>query len=220
MASPLSLILVMVIKDLKLDLRRKIEAGSIAVFSIAAAMLTSFSIHSDVKAVEPTLMLVMVFLSVFASLASFIRESEQGTLEGLRAAPISPELLFIAKLVYSFVLIVAQELIYIVSLVFFTQIAALLSPSLIALLLFSALYLSASSSFASSLLVYSEARGVLLPVTILVLVLPFIQYSSPIVSSTLLGSPASINAIASLAALSIGFTAIVVFLSRFIIEAL
>jgi len=220
----LTQILAIISKDVKIDIRRKTELGSTAVFSMAAGIASAY-IASRGGRLEFLgeilgLILVMVFISVFASLSSFIRESEQGTLEGLRSAPIGAETLFVAKFLYTLALIVGQLFIYIATFVFFSQSFIIANVNILFLLISSSLYFAASSSFSSALLVYSEAKGVLLPVTTLVLVLPFIQNIVPLFAKAGGVLKLDLQLFFSPLIASLAFIALVVVLSKYIFEAI
>ncbi len=211
-------------RDLLLDYRRRIEAGSALVFSIAAAILTAYALSgfvagSPASAEAIGTLLTAVFLSVYASLSSFVREADRGTLDGLRLAPLPPIAIYTAKLIYTFILVFIEVLVYLLALAFFAQTLSVLTPWFLGAVAASILYLSAASSFSSSILVYSEARGVLLPVTILVLVLPFVYTVTPLLVSCLAGAVLGVWRIVSMSVIALGFTALVAGLSTFILEA-
>ncbi len=211
-----------IVKDFRVDARRKTEAASATVFSIAASIVVSYTLSRGGETIAGQVvgaLLVMVFLSVFASLASFIREKEEGTLEGLRLAPVPSELIFLAKTVYSFTWIAIQVVIYLLSFTFFSQAGMALSPILLLALFATALYLSAVSSLASAILVYSEARSILLPVTILVLALPYLQSIVQLMLSVQHGRVDLFTAVEPLAA-AIAFIALSILLARYVLEVL
>ncbi|NPA05261.1 MAG: ABC transporter permease [Crenarchaeota archaeon] len=182
-AALLATVRALIWKDLVSSGRRPAELASIGVFAAAAAIVVSYatrftSAHSAVYAVS--YFLVPVFLAIFAALFSFIREAEEGTLEGLRASPAPPELIYFSKLVYSYILIEVVVVLYTVLLLFFTGVdPRLLNPWLHVLVASYSFYLAAVSSLASAMLTYSGSRGVLVPVLIMVLILPASQAYIP-----------------------------------------
>ncbi len=210
-------------KDILMDFRRRLEPLLVLVFSFAAGVLTAYT--TRVSPLDPGLvfaagtLLVAVFIAVFASLSSFVREAERGTLDGLRVSPIPPEVIYIAKMVYSYVLIAVQSLVYLASAAYFSQAIDMLNLNVLLIVLVFSLYLASLSSFVSALLVYSEARAVLMPITILVLVLPYAQNASRILAEAALGIEPGISEALMLAGVAVAFTAIVLWLSRFILEA-
>ena len=220
---PLSKIAAIVVKDIRVDMRRRVEAGSMVVFSVASAVLASY-VMGGVAGVSPSSLalavsLVLLFLTVYTSLAGFVREAEKGTFDGLRAAPVGPETLFIAKVIYGFSLLLASSLIFALVLAVFSGSAIVLSLRSLLSLTFSSLYLASVSSFTSAILVFSEARGTLMPVMVLVLSLPYIQISVPVLVSVYSMAHVSFGKIASLGLSALGFSTLATWLSRFVLEA-
>ena len=222
MAGILESIAVMVWKDVTIDMRRRVEAGSVLVFAVAAGVLASYIMGGvagiSAAAVASSLSLVLLFLAVFASLASFVREADRGTLDGLRAAPVGPEAVFLAKLVYSLALLVVNLLVYLLVLRVFGGVSAALSPGVLTAGLASSVYLAAVSSLVSAILVFSEARGVLMPVMVTVLSLPYVQLAAPVLVAAFTGA-ASAGSSLGLAASALLFSAVATWLSRFVLEA-
>ena len=218
----LSSVAAMVAKDVRVDMRRRVEAGSVAVFAVAAGVLVAY-VMGGVAGISPAAAsvaasLVMVFLAVFGSLSGFVREADRGTLDGLRVAPVGPEALYLAKLVYSYVLISSATLIYLAVVALFGGLWEAVSPASLAASLASCLYMAAASSFTSAILVFSEARGVLMPVMVLVLVLPFVQLSAPVLVAAYSGG-GGVGSSLVLVLASVGFISVATWLSRFILEA-
>lgn len=220
--SVFSSIAAMVLKDIRVDMRRRVEASSVAVFAVASGVLVSY-IMGGVAGVSPSAAsvaasLVMVFLAVFGSLSSFVREADRGTLDGLRVAPVGPEAVYLAKLAYSYGVIASASLIYLGVVALFGGLPEAVSPASLAATLASCLYMSAASSLTSAILVFSEARGVLMPVMVLVFVLPFVQLAAPVLAAAYSGSPAPGGPLVLVLA-SAGFISVATWLSRFILEA-
>ncbi len=219
----LSAITTILIKDIRLEFRRKVEAGSILVFAVAAGALTAFILSAPILAspantVTVGILLTMIFLSSFASLSGFVREGEQGTLDGLRVAPLAAEALYLAKLLYSFIIILVESLVYLASTAFFSSRFDIISLPVITLVLSSTLFFAAVSSFVSALIVYTEARGILLPIVIIVLVLPYINLAVPAFIGSFL--EVEIGSYIGMLAAGVGFSVVGIGLSRFMFEAL
>ncbi len=217
----LSRLLALIWKDFVLDARRFSEAGSMLIFVAAASVLAGYAVReaSSVQASVASVLVVMVFLAVYTALSSFIREAERGTLDGLRVAPLAPEELFTAKLLYSAALLVSTSLVYTLLYSFFSGDASLLAPHVAALIAAQAVYMSAASSLASAILVYSEARAFLLPVTITVLILPYLQATTPLMLDAAKGAVIAAADLARVTLMALGFAALTVILSRFVLEA-
>lgn len=218
----LGAVVAIVHRDVLLDIRRRVEAGSMLVFSVSAGLLSAYVMRSaagvNAAATSIALTLVLVFLAVFGSLSSFVREADRGTLDGLRLAPIGAEAVFMAKFIYSMAVILLQTLVFLASMGFFAQIGSVLRLVVLLLALVSSMYLAAVSSFTSAILVFSEARAVLMPVMVLVLVLPYIQSAAPSIVAALAGSPVSLLEVGWLAAAALLFAGLTVWLSRYVLE--
>ncbi len=217
----LSRIAALVWKDFLLDARRLSEAASMLIFVAASAVMASYAVrgHASPRASVASLLLVMLFLAVYTALSSFIREAERGTLDALRVSPVNPEEVYVAKLVYSFALLLATSLAYSLLYAFFSQDASLLYPSMLLLTASMSVYTASASSLASALLVYSEARAFLLPVTIAVLVLPYLQAVTPLAIDAATGVVILPVNMVGVSLASLGFALLTVWLSRYALEA-
>ncbi len=222
MANGIRQLYAIMLKDYLVDMRRRTELGGVIVFSVASGIASSYLVIRGSGGVGESIgvLLVAVFLAVFASLASFVREYEQGTLDAVRLAPVSPEILFIAKTMYSFMFIALQLVVYLLTVSFFGQRWGLVGVDSVLLALITSAYLSGVSSLASAILVYSEAKGVLLPVTVLVLVLPFLQNIGPLYLDVFRGVGVNPAALLGVAGTAAAFIALTILLSRYVLEAL
>ncbi len=217
----LSRIAALIWKDFVLDARRFSEASSMLIFVAASAVMASYVVreHVSPRASVVSLVLVMLFLAVYTALSSFVREAERGTLDALRVSPVNPEEVYVAKLVYSFLLLASTSISYSLLYAFFSQDVTLLYPSMLLLTVSMSVYTASASSLASALLVYSEARAFLLPVTIAVLVLPYLQAITPLAVDAATGTPILPVNIVGISLASLGFALLTVWLSRYALEA-
>lgn len=211
----------LIVKDFTIDMRKRVELGSSLVFSVAAGVLAAY-IMGGVAGASPSAIalstsLVLLFLSVYTSLSGFVREAEKGTLDGLRLAPLSPEILYLAKLVYSYTILVGNTLAYSFTLALFGGAYEAVSPYAILAILLASLYFASLSSFTSAILVFSEARGVLMPVMILVLSLPYIQVVGPTLVWIYTGLT-PLHGLVTLVLTATAFLIIVLWLIRYILE--
>ena len=167
-------------KDLILEVRRPSELGAALVFALSSAALVGYVAsrvlaYSEV-AIIVGLALVEVFLAIFTALMSFVRESDRGTIDGIRLSPVEPVVIYISKLAFTLMLLELLTLAFIGAALFFAGGLVVENLGLlIAIALASGLYLSSVSAFASAISIYIEARGIMLPTIILVLSLPMLQ---------------------------------------------
>ncbi|HIP65154.1 MAG TPA: hypothetical protein EYH08_01320 [Pyrodictium sp.] len=204
-------------KDIACTARKPVEFSGMLVFAAAAAVVVAYAAlfagdRAPVYAIS--LFLVPAFISMFVAFTGFIREFEEGTLDSLRVAPIGGELIFFSKLFFSFILIGVVTAAYELLVVFFTGgDVSLLNPYLQMLALSYIVYLAATASLASSMLVYSSAKSVLVPVVLLVLVLPVGQSYIPLYMDAIAGI-VSLQPLLSIWVVSLGYSLIASALSR------
>ena len=209
-------------KDFLLDYRNPIGVSVIGTFSLTAGVVVGLVYRSSVWPPESllsvSLPLVLVFLSIFTVYASFIRESDTGTLDGLRLSPVEPGLLMVAKTIYSTLLIVISSAIFTLSALFFSGGTSAPLGDMFAWLAVSSLYLGTVSSMVSAMLVYSEARSGLAPALIIVFLAPFVNVASAPLNQVLSGYAPAPGWASALLGLSLGFLVIGYMLSRFLVE--
>ena len=108
------LVLVVMAKDLRAELRTKEALNASLAFAVVILVLLSFVIESDdvpQKALGNLLWLVFAFAGTLVLNRSFAREVPNDCLDALVAAPISGAALFLGKALASFLLVLAMELV-------------------------------------------------------------------------------------------------------------
>lgn len=173
-------ILTLVRKDFKIEFRKRLEIYLLLLFSIISGAIIGFVTRVHIIT-EPSLVcgmiiLVQLFLSVFASWKSFIKELEKGTLNGILLTPISPSALFYSKLIFSLMIIETTTLVTLISIQFFSGGYVRFSGSLLIGTMTLGLYLSAVASFSSVVGIYVESKGLIVPLVNFVLSLPASLY--------------------------------------------
>ena len=168
---------VLVWKDILLELRSRELVVSVFVFGLVVVVVFNFALNvtpQRVAVVAPGILWVaFAFAGVLAMSRAFVREREQGGLEGLLLTPVSRDAIFLGKAAASFLFMLLVE-------------AALL-PIFAALLDFSAVSLAlvltivlATLGFAlvgtlfSAIAVQTRSREILLPVLFFPVILPVI----------------------------------------------
>ena len=162
-------------KDILLELRSRDIIVSTLVFGFLVVVVFNFALNltpQRVTALAPGILWVaFAFAGVLAMNRAFVREQEQGGLEGLLLAPVSREAIFLGKALVSFVFMLIVE--------------GLLLPVFAALLGFSGFSFTlmltvglATLGFAivgtlfSAIAVQSRSREILLPVLFFPIILP------------------------------------------------
>lgn len=163
-------------KDLLLELRSRDIIISALVFGLLVAVVFNFALRvNPQRAAElapGVLWTAFAFAGVLAMSRAFVREREQGGLEGLLLAPVSRDAIFLAKTAVSFLFMLIIEA------ALLPVFAALLNfPAFSPLLLLLALLL-ATLGFAtvgalfSAIAVQTRAREIMLPALFFPVILP------------------------------------------------
>ena len=168
-------VLVMAWKDILLELRSRDIIVSVLVFGFLVVVVFNFALDltpQRVAALAPGILWVaFAFAGTLAMNRAFVREQEQGGLEGLLLTPVSRDAIFLGKALVSFVFMLVVEA------VLLPVFAVLLSFSAWSLTLFLTVVL-ATLGFAtvgtlfSAIAVQSRSREILLPVLFFPIILP------------------------------------------------
>ncbi len=162
-------------KDILLELRSRDLIVSVLVFGVVVVVVFNFALNAtpqQATSVAPGILWVaFAFAGVLAMNRAFVREKEEGGLEGLLLAPISRDAIFLGKAA--------------ASLLFMLLVEAVLLPIFAGLLGFSALSFTlvltivlATLGFAlvgtlfSAIAVQTRSREILLPVLFFPVILP------------------------------------------------
>lgn len=190
----------LLIKDIKVELRRGFEIiASISFVLVSSLLLAQTSIN-----LVASFYVLVVFLAVFTSTTSFVREMDSKTLEGLKLLPTPSYIIFLEKAVFSFILIIFQGFLGMLFLSLFSNSLELLEIS--PLFVVFSLYISVISSFSSALVMFSEGRGFLIPMMVFV-------FTAPIIPTLLKGD------VLSLAIETIAVILIATVLTTFVLES-
>ena len=166
-------LLYLVLKDLKIEIRRGFELSSLFLFVLLVSLLISYSSYFVFKYVAiPSFFILVIFVAIFSSTTTFVREVDKNTLLGLKIAPIKPATVFMSKSIFTFILVSINGLFASIFLTVFTRSFAPLEI-LPAFFVF-AVYVSTVSSFSSALVMYSEGKSSLIPMLTFVFVFPII----------------------------------------------
>ena len=190
----------LLIKDIKVELRRGFEILASLSFILLSSLLLA---QTGVNLTASSYVLI-VFLAVFTSTTSFVREMDSKTLDGLKLLPTPSYVIFLEKAVFSFILIISQGCLGMLFLSIFSNSFELFD--FFPLFVVFSLYLSVISSFSSALVMFSESRGFLIPMMVFV-------FTAPIIPTLLKGD------ILSLAVETIAVILITTVLATFVLES-
>ncbi len=170
-------VLVLVWKDILLELRTRELVLSVLVFGLLVAVIFNFALDATAgraAALAPgVLWVAYAFAGTLAMNRSFVREQEQGGLEGLLLSPVSRDAIFLGKALNSFIFMLLVEL------VLLPVFAVLLGFPVFSLTMLAALFL-ATLGFAvvgtlfAAIAVQTRSRELMLPVLFFPVILPVI----------------------------------------------
>jgi len=159
-----------IVEDLKVEIRRRFEVLASLSFVLSSSLLIAQAGLVSKSIIYPAFFIVVIFLAVFTSTTSFLREMDSKTIYGLKLLPIHPYTVFLAKSLFTFLLIVFQGFLEMIFLAIFSNDFGLFGLTPI-FLIFS-FYIAVISSFSSALVMYSEGRGFLIPMLIFIFTSP------------------------------------------------
>jgi len=162
----------LLLKDLKVEGRRKFEIlASFSFVLVSSLLISQSSFYATQELIIPAFLLTVVFIAVFTSTTSFVREMDNKTLYGLKLLPIPAYVIFISKTLFTFILITLQGF---AELFFLTIFSGYNLFGILAIFVVFSFYISVIASFSSALVMYSEGRGFLIPMLIFVFTAPVI----------------------------------------------
>ncbi len=210
-------------KDLLTTSRRWHELASLIIISVVIGLAVAYMVSGplaplaepiDASVVLAAGQIIVYFIvSIAAGFIAVLREAEKGTLDGLRASPLSPEALFIAKLIYIYILIVVLSFSYSLAAVFFSGYSTIINTGYVVLSLSVSLYFAAASALTSFMIIYSEARSLLSMVVLSGLLVPFLQGADRALAAAAAGTSTSGQAAQILGA-SLAFAVIATILAK------
>jgi len=208
-------------KDLRVEVREKTNLWVQAGFTLAAGVLVASGASGAVNPADAgatSLSLVVLFLALFTGYSVFLREAYQGSLDGLRAAPVERWTIIMAKTLFALILLYPQILLFTVILDAFTFGLDPAWPPLLAWAAATSLFLAAITSFSSASLAFGEARSGPLVMVMLVLSIPYLRIAITHLATILSGVYPPPGALLGLAAMAWAFTGLALFLGNYILE--
>ncbi len=164
----------LVVKDFKVELRRKFEILSSLTFVAVSSLISAYASFLTTKDIlVPSFFIIVVFIAVFTSTTSFIREVDSKTIYGLKLIPISPVIVFLSKTVFAFSLIILQGLVELLLISIFSNDFNLIA--ILPIFVVFSFYVAVVSAFSSALVMFSEGRGFLIPMIVFIFTLPVVS---------------------------------------------
>lgn len=167
----------MVVKDVKVELRRREAVANSFVFALIALVIFNIALDLQRQRMEnlgPGLLWVaFVFAGVLGLGRAFVGERERGSLGGTLVAPVDRVAIYMAKVASSlaFLLVMETAVLPLFVVLFSVQ---LLSPLIVPVVLLGTLGFCAVGTLFSALIASTRTREALLPVLLLPVVLPVV----------------------------------------------
>lgn len=205
-------------KDFLVEIRRLYEIVSIIAFPVAGSVIFTI-LNQETSGVNALsfILIISLLATLFITTTSFIREYDKMTIYGLKSLPISASTLFIAKSIYTFLMVSVVSLVTVGSIAVFSSLPKIDLFGFIALLFLFASNLSIISALVSALTMYSEGKYVLIPLITTIYSFPIILLSSSIINKMLFYQPMYWELLTLLLHLIV-FTTFSIFLSEIIME--
>jgi heme exporter protein B len=168
---------VLVWKDILLELRSRELVVSVVVFGLVVLVVFNFALSvttQRVAVLAPGILWVaFAFAGVLAMNRAFVREREQGGLDGLLLTPVSRDAIFLGKAAASFVFMLLVEVILLPIFAGLLNFSGM-SFTLVLTIVLATLGFALVGTLFSAIAVQTRSREILLPVLFFPVILPVI----------------------------------------------
>lgn len=168
---------VLVWKDVLLEIRSRDLLVSVLVFGLVVLIVFNFALNvtpQRVTLVAPGILWVaFAFAGVLAMNRAFVREKEQGGLDGLLLTPVSREVIFVGKAAASFLFMILVEAVLLPIFAGLLNFSAI-SFTLVLTIVLATLGFALVGTLFSAIAVQTRSREILLPVLFFPVILPVI----------------------------------------------
>jgi heme exporter protein B len=173
-------------KDLKAELRTKASVSIMLLFSLTAAFLFSAAISEPEKIFSSLLLIIFFLTGMLGYSASFLREYDAETIEGLKASPLTPQEILAGKMVFNLILMLSVQIIVFPICFALFDVSGNFGLAFITFTICNSA-LSITITSISPLLAHSRAREMLLPVVLFPIIFPLISSTVEVVDGALTG---------------------------------
>ena len=165
----------MVWKDIQLEVRSKDIIFSVLVFGLLVGIVFNFALNVTPQRIGELaagiLWVAFAFAGTLAMNRAFVREKEQGGLEGLLLTPVSRDAIFLGKVLVSFVFMLIVEAVLLPVFAAMLGFSAF-SYSLLLTILLATLGFATVGTLFSAIAVQTRSREIMLPVLFFPIILP------------------------------------------------
>lgn len=166
---------IMVWKDILLELRSKDIILSVLVFGLLVGIVFNFALNVTPQRIGELaagiLWVAFAFAGTLAMNRAFVREKEQGGLDGLLLTPVSRDAIFIGKVLVSFIFMLIVEAVLLPVFAAMLGFSAI-SFSLLLTILLATLGFATVGTLFSAIAVQTRSREIMLPVLFFPIILP------------------------------------------------
>ena len=168
-------VLLLVWKDLLLEIRTKQSLVSLLVFALLVMLIFNFALNMTPQAVNMfapgILWVTFIFVGMLAMSRAFVSEKERGSLDGLLLCPVSRDVIYYGKMIgiFLFMLVIEAMLLPIFAILFNFSAFSL---TLFGIIVLSTFGFSVVGTLFAAMTVNTRAREVLLPVLFLPIIFP------------------------------------------------
>ena len=179
-------------KDVRLEIRSRDTIVSALIFGLIVVVVFNFGLNrtpGSLSPVAPGLLWVAYgFVGVLAMNRAFARELDQGALDGLLAAPVSRDAVFLGKMLgtLAFMLIIEAVLLPVFAVMLDLP---TLSPTLGLIILLATVGFATVGTFFAAIAAQTRSREILLPVLFFPVIVPVIIAAVEATALALEGGP-------------------------------
>ncbi len=211
-------VLIILWKDILSELRTRDIVVSMFVFALLVIVIFNFALDPGAQNIEVVgpgiLWTAFAFAGMLALNRTFVREKDRGCLEGLMLCPVEREVIYVGKMLGSFIFMLAVEVIILPVFCFLLDVPLSTIPQLILVTVLATIGFVAVGTLFSAIAVNTRAREIMLPLLFLPMVIPVIIAA--------VESSASVLSVGSLSwdwlGMIIAFDVIFVVISAFVFE--
>ena len=179
-------------KDVRLEFRSRETVVSALVFGLIVVVVFNFGLNRTPGSLAPVapglLWVAYAFVGVLAMNRTFARELEQGGMDGLLAAPVSRDAVFLGKMLGTLVFMLVIEAVLLPVFAVMLDLPAL-SPVLGLIILLATIGFATAGTFFSGIAAQSRSREILLPVLFFPVIVPVIIAAVEATALALQGGP-------------------------------
>lgn len=181
-------------KDVRLEIRSRDTVVSALIFGLIVVVVFNFGLNrtpGSLAPVAPGLLWVAYgFVGVLAMNRAFAREQEQGALDGLLAAPVSRDAVFLGKMLGTLAFMLVIEVVLLPVFAVMLDLPTL-SVTLGLIILLATVGFATVGTFFAAIAAQTRSREILLPVLFFPVIVPVIIAAVEATALVLQGGPMS-----------------------------